>query len=235
MKATSLILEDIVQKDDASWQYLIYELVKTNQIDPWDVNIIELTNKFLAKIEEMDRKNLHISSKVLLVAAILVKLKADFLYNSLIKKEEKKKEIESIEVNEEVPLLLPKIPIFRDRKITLEELMNALKNAIKTEERRMRREVSSRRMIDFSFIIPKKRINWLDKIKEVYNMIKEMFIKNKVKKIYFSQLLRTNEKEEKITLFVPLLHLDHQNKVKLEQKAFLSEIEISLKENIAPA
>lgn len=224
------LIESIIEKDDASWQYIIYELVKNKQIDPWNVDIVKLTNKFLEKIEEMDRRRLYISSKVLLVAAILIKMKAEFLIEILNKKEvkEKKKE-EKIVLDEEIPELIPKIPFDRERKITLEELMDALKEAIKTEERRIRRNVYLRKnRIDLSFILPRKRINWVAKIKEVYEKILSIFKKKKIEKIYFSQLVENNNKEEKISVFLPLIHLDFQKKLYLEQKSFLGDIEIKL-------
>lgn len=223
------IIESIIEKENSSWQYLIYDLIKNNQIDPWDIDIIKLTNKFLEKVEEFDKKNLHISSKVLLIAAILIKFKVEYIYNQLKKKEEKSKEKENFVFNDEIPKLYPKIPLLRERKITLEELMNALKNAIRTEERRIKRKVYSERgRLNLSTILPKKRINWIEKINEIYKKILNHIKREKYEEMYFSQLLKKGDREEKIMVFVPLLHLDFQKKIYLEQEKFLDDIKIKL-------
>ncbi|MEM2822135.1 MAG: segregation/condensation protein A [Candidatus Pacearchaeota archaeon] len=225
------LVSDLIEKDDASWQYILLELVKSNQINPWDIDIIALTNSFLGKIEELDKAGLFISSKVLLVAALLLKLKTELLLSSLIKKEEKVKKEQELAFNalniDYASELLPRIPLTRERKITLAELVQALKSAIKTEERRIRRKIYFSDS-SLSFVIPKKRISWFVKIKEVYARLIEFFKKNGTEVVFFSQLLKTNEKEEKVTLFVPLLHLDFQNKIAIRQESFLSDIEIRL-------
>lgn len=230
-KFVHCLIEETIEKDDASWQYILYDLVKSKQIDPWAVDLIELTNKFLSRIEEMDRKNLYISSKVLLVAAILVKMKADILYQSLIKKEEKRSEkIEEIDLNEDYISILPKIPLQRERKITLDELVKALKNALKTEERKIRKTIKLK-SVDLSFVFPQKRKSWHHRITEVYKIIIEKIKRLKTKKILFSQLINKNDREEKISFFVPIVHLDFQRKIIAQQEDFFSDIEITLNKN----
>jgi segregation and condensation protein A len=227
-KQGSVFLEEIIEKDDASWQYIIYDLVKSGQIDPWDIDIIELTNKFLAKLEEMDRKKLHISSKVLLAAAILVKMKAELLYKSLTSKEKEREEAKEEYVTEAIDIaLIPKIPLERERKITLEELMAALKSALKTEERRIRKRLQFRKLIDFSIVVPKP-IDWLKKMNEVYEAVLQKLRQLNKEKIYFSDLLGKSTREEKAIFFISLIHLDFQKKLCLQQESFLSDIEISL-------
>ena len=228
-KKSHFFLEEIISKDDASWQYIIYDFVKNKQIDPWDVDIVELTNKFLSRIEEMTRENLHISSKVLLAAAILVKMKAEILHKSLMHGEKKKEsKADSFDFDDtSVYTLFPKIPFERERKITLAELMEALKNALKTEERRIRKKIQFTRLIDFSIMVPKP-IDWTKNIEEVYKIVLQKFNQLKAKKIFFSQLLEKKTKEEKISFFVSLVHLDFQKKLIIQQEGFLSDIEISL-------
>ncbi|MEM1577747.1 MAG: segregation/condensation protein A [Candidatus Pacearchaeota archaeon] len=222
------IIEEIIKKDDANWQYIIYELVKTKQIDPWNIDIINLTTKFLEKIEEMDRKGLYISSKLILIAAILIRLKTEILIQSLIKKEETKKiEKERIILNEEIPDLIPKIPFDRERRITLEELIKAINEAIKTEERRIRKQIYLKRhVMEIDYLLTKKRIDWRIKIKEIYKKILKLLNERKIRKILFDELIEN--KEEKINTFIALLYLDFQKKINLEQKNFLGEIEINL-------
>ncbi|MEM4641533.1 MAG: hypothetical protein QXW65_03420, partial [Candidatus Pacearchaeota archaeon] len=56
--------------------------------------------------------------------------------------------------------------------------------------------------------------------------------KEKKEKILFSQLLSSCNREEKIATFLPLVFLDHQKRVWLEQQKPFGEIEIWLKKPI---
>jgi len=47
----------------------------------------------------------------------------------------------------------------------------------------------------------------------------------------FTKLVPSEKKEDKIYTFIPLLHLDNQEKVNLMQKEHFGEIEIEMLEN----
>lgn len=49
----SLDIEKIVEKP--TWRTVLVELITTKKLDPWDVDIIALTEGFLEKIKEMQR------------------------------------------------------------------------------------------------------------------------------------------------------------------------------------
>ena len=56
---------DIVTSRKPDWQTIIYELIHTKQLDPWDVDIVVLTGKYFEKIAErieIDRWRLTVSS-----------------------------------------------------------------------------------------------------------------------------------------------------------------------------
>ena len=53
-----------------------------------------------------------------------------------------------------------------------------------------------------------------------------MFHKKEV--LNFSQLLETDSKEDKITTFIPLLHLCNQQKIDINQEEAFGEIKITL-------
>ena len=55
------------------------------QLDPWDIDIVKLTSKYFEKIEEMEESDFYISSKVLLAAALLLRIKSEFLLNKHLK------------------------------------------------------------------------------------------------------------------------------------------------------
>lgn len=224
-------VHDILFNREIGWQEIIYDLINTEQLDPWNVNIILLTDKYLEKIEKLEEADFFVSSKVLLAASLLLRIKSEILLNQYIKsideilfgKQEKKKyETERIELDEEIPLLSPRSPIPRFRKVTLKELIESLNKAIKTENRRIKKEIINRNALRESGIsLPKKRLNIKDKIKNLHSKI--IFSFSNSKKVPYSSLV---EQKDKIHSFTPLLYLEHQKKIWLEQKNPFDEIYI---------
>ena len=247
---------DIVTGRQPDWQTIIYDLVHTEQLDPWDIDIIVLTSRYFEKIYELEEKlgsddldstDFYISSKVLFAAALLLRIKSDFLLNKHIKsideilfgkKQESRYEVERIEIDEdELPLLIPRTPLPRQRKVTLDELMAALNSAINTESRRIKREVAIKRAkklseVDFH-IGP--RIDLKDRIRQFYAKIltslkkTEKSPKKHLNKIAYSELIG-NTREEKLACFLPVLHLSNARKLWVEQENHLDEIWIYLYE-----
>ncbi len=236
---------DIITSRKPDWHAIIYELIHTEQLDPWNIDIIALTGKYFEKISELEETDFYISSKVLLAAALLLRIKSEFLLNKYIKsiddilfgrKQEEKYVTEKIEINEdELPLLIPKTPLPRLRRVTLPELMSALDKAINTESRRIRREVNVKRAkklseIDFPSF---RRIDLKDRIKEFYARVLTSIKKKAIKsdkhlnKIGYSDLAGQS-KEEKLACFLPILHLSNSKKLWLDQQAHLDEIWIYL-------
>ncbi len=230
-------IHDLLFGEKLSWQAIIYELINTEQLNPWDLDLILLANKYLEKIRELEEANFFVSSKVILAAALLLRIKSEILLNDYIqslddilfgKKEEKKYVQERIELDEEIPQLIPRTPLPRFKKVSLQELMAALGKAIHTETRRIRKVVLQKQQeIETAAVLPKKTINIQEKIRNIYGRLKEIFSK-KEERLAFSEFAGNNI-EDKIMTFVPLLHLDSQHKVLLEQEGHLEEIWIWLK------
>ena len=47
------IFDLILNQDDVTWRTILYDLVKTEQMDPWDINITLLTKKYLDTVKRM--------------------------------------------------------------------------------------------------------------------------------------------------------------------------------------
>lgn len=225
---------------ELSWQEIIYDLIKTEQLDPWDIDLTLLAAKYLEKIQLLEEANFFVSSKVLLASSVLLRLKSDILLHHYIrsldevlfgKKEQKYKPVERLELDDELPELIPKTPLPRLKKVSLPELMQALDRAMITEHRRIKRDIIEKQARRFvGIVLPKLGFNLKDKIKEIYGKIKDFLKKENGEKVTFSYLVGDGGKEEKMTTFIPLLHLDHQCKVELEQHEHFGEIYVSLKE-----
>lgn len=224
---------------EIGWQDIIYDLINTEQLDPWDINITILTEKYLEKIQELEEADFFVSSKVLLAASLLLRIKSEILLNKYIKsiddilfgaKQQKKYEMERIELDEEIPELVPRSPVPRFKKVTLKELIESLNKAIVTENRRIKREiVNTNALREAGISLPKRNFSIKDKIKEIYENLFKHFDENQgKKKVGFTEFVGLN-KEERIISFSPLLHLENQKKVWLEQEAHFDEIYIWLK------
>ena len=232
-------IHDILFNREIGWKEIIYDLINTEQLDPWDINITILTNKYLEQIEKLEEADFFVSSKVLLAAALLLRIKSEILLNTYIKsideilfgkKEKKKYALERIELDEEIPELVPRSPIPRYKKVTLKELIASLNKAITTENRRIKKEIIHRSALrETGISLPKRKINIKDKIKEIYeNLLKHLDEDKGKKKVTFTEFIGTS-KEERIASFAPLLHLETQKKIWLEQDQHFEEIHLWLK------
>jgi len=232
-------IQDLLFSKELGWQEIIYDLINTEQLDPWDINIIILTDGFLKKIEELEEADFFISGKVLLAAALLLRIKSEILLNKYIKsideilfgnKEEKKYIMERIELDEEIPELIPRSPMPRFKKVTIKELIDSLNKAITTENRRIKKEIIDKNALrESSIFLPKRKYSIKDKILKIYNKLFGHLGNEERKKISFTELVGES-REERIASFGPLLHLENQQKVWLEQEQHFKEIHIWLKE-----
>ncbi|MFC1686112.1 segregation/condensation protein A [Nanoarchaeota archaeon] len=222
---------------ELSWQQMIYDLIKSEQLDPWNIDLSKLTQRYLEKVHEMEEANFIISSKILYAAALLLRIKSELLINRYIKSldeilfgKPEKKEKPPIEINlDDVSELFPRSPLPRSKRVTLNELIGALNRAMTTEHRRIKNEVSVKHALNrFNFFLPKSSTDVRFKIKEVYDKVKGFFKTNaNAEKMTYSELAPT--KEEKRMSFAPVLHLDNQERILLEQLQHFDEIYLYLK------
>ncbi len=224
--------------DQLSWQAIIYDLINTEQLDPWDIDLAVLSIKFLEKVRKLEEANFFVSSKVLFAASLLLRIKTEIVLNQYLpslddilfgRKEEKKYVQERLELDEDVPDLVPRSPLPRFRKVTLQELMSALGKAITTENRRIKKIITTKQQeMEAAIALPRRQINIKEKIREVYSKLRNIFASNR-DKVAFSSLTDKNG-GDKIGTFVPLLHLDYQHRVFLEQENHFDEIWIWMKQ-----
>jgi len=237
------IFELLFDKDEITWQSIILDLIKTEQMDPWDIDISLLSKKYLEMLKKLKDLDFRISGKIVLAAAILLRIKSNKLVGENIIELDRLlagKDLEELQEdfydelqNEfeagqgstvfDKPLLTPKTPQPRKRKVSVYDLMDALQKALEVKKRRVMRNIPARKME-----IPKKSVEITSIIKEVYGKITGFFFKNKSKKLTFTELIPSNSKEDKVLTFIPLLHLTNQRRINLLQREHFGEIEIIL-------
>lgn len=67
-----------IERSDAGIEILV-EMAERSEIDPWDVDIIEVTNRYLARLDERGMNNLPVTGKMFFYAAVLLRMKAEAL------------------------------------------------------------------------------------------------------------------------------------------------------------
>lgn len=232
-----IVLNLLMQKDEITWQTILQDLVKSGEIDPWDIDISLLANKYLDIIRKMQEANLFISGKVLLASAILLKIKSEkliiedigsldnLMFPAPMEELDQFMDPASRRIKLDVePRLTIKTPQARKKRVQFDDLIGALEKALEVNERRLIRTAERNRVPEMS--IPEKKVDITKLIMELYDKIKIVF--SKKPSLTFTELTPSNTKEDMIITFVPLLHLSNQEKVELDQKEHFGEIHIKL-------
>lgn len=203
----------------------------TQDMDPWDIDLAVLNTRLTEHIMQMRRLDLRIPAKILLAAAIIYKLKSEtigFEEEEPPAEEPEFSEDFSIDggaVADEGAIVIPPIqlPLHRSprRKITLDELVDALGKAMKIKTRREAREF---------FQMDLAGIDITKNIEELYEKICAFL--GKGGKVTFSGLLGLdNSKEKKIRAFNSMLHLASEGRIVCIQPELFGEIEIMGREH----
>ena len=123
----------IFEKDEVTWQNMLYELVKEEGMNPWDIDVSLLTRRYIEMLKKLKEVNFRVSGKVVLAAAILLKIKSTRLVREEIgeldrllspHEEESAEEFyddleKAHEQQQEFPELIPRTPLPRKRKISI--------------------------------------------------------------------------------------------------------------------
>ena len=229
------IFELLFEKDDITWQTILYDLVRSEKMNPWDIDISLLSNKYLYMVKTLKKLDFKVSGKVILAAAILLKLKSDRLMDNdimyldyLLHPEEEYSLYEDedglLPTIHSIPKLIPRTPQPRKRKVSVYDLVDALQKALEVKKRRVLRTVPPAK-VD----VPERKISINSVIKKIHHKIITFFSKNKSKRLTFNQLIPSEDKRDKVMTFIPLLHLTTQRKIDLMQEQHFGEIEILLK------
>lgn len=59
---------------------LLVELAKTGQIDPWHIDVVEVTDKYLLTLDVTKETDLRLSGRALFYAAVLLRLKSEAMH-----------------------------------------------------------------------------------------------------------------------------------------------------------
>ncbi|NYZ74909.1 segregation/condensation protein A [Candidatus Micrarchaeota archaeon] len=219
-----------------TWKEFLIELVNSNQMNPWEVDLIDVADKYLQKIRELQSMDLRIPANIILASALLLRFKADALS---LEEEEPEPEVveEHTYIQEEIPELVLRANQPRRRKLTLEELIQAVDDVMRDQAKPILQPVAPK---IFSIELQKEDMNEL--MQKVYERALE--IKDTQNVLLFSELIKpyfTGEPcpgpgnghshgiwcygvENVVRHLMPILHLVQENKVLAWQDNLFGEI-----------
>jgi segregation and condensation protein A len=222
----------MIMSGELTWEGLVRDIVKQENLDPWDLDVSKLATMYLDHIKKLQRIDFRLTGKFILTAAILLKMKSDSLspeelmmpgyyLSDLAGAIDLNKVFERPTVPDDLELT-PRLQPRRTRRVTLDELLSALRSAMEVRERRDQRHVEREK-------IKRMRNNYSpfnikQKIKELYDKIKSFFKKLGKKQITFVELIPSGNKKDIIWTFLPLLHLSNEGRVELEQTKDFGDI-----------
>lgn len=228
---TENILKTILEKE--SWEDVIYYIVSVENIDTWNVDLVKLSESFLKFVRSVKDLDFRIPAKIVFVSAILLKLKADYL--SIFDEEEtvvdqmlkEGKPFEELGIDPNLAQLGYPMKRIPKRQVTLEELMTALKSAVKVKERKeMRRRLWRERVeqnIDVTEGIEQRT-------ERIMGSIDDLIAKSEGGKIDFRNVVKDWKRDKIVEHLLPVLHLEQEQKIETEQEDFFKDIMIKKKQ-----
>jgi len=218
---------------EPSWEDVIIKIIAEEQMDPWSVDIIRLSNAFLSYLEKMEQLDLRIPARFILIAAILLRMKSDILTEReerIFIPESEKEVDETLRVLATLPPLQPPLKRIPLRNVSLEELISALKKAYEIQERRVERKLRIRRAVEVA-VPPAEAEDITERINKLLIQINEAL--SEVDSIEFSRIVRRWSRKEIVEALIPLLHLSQDGKINLLQEELFKEILVRKRESFS--
>jgi len=244
------IFQILFDNDEVSWKTIIFNLIEMEEMDPWDISVSLIAEKFLELVRTLKEMDFRITGKIVLASAILLKLKSSRLVDEdMLILDQLINQVENSEgaydlFGEEFPLdypgnletekkkyeLIPRTPQPRSRKVSVYDLVEALEKALETSSKR---KITIKNSHNFRVKDIKNNVDMSVLMKDMFKQIDDYYEGDTSKKswkdmISFEDVLPSEEKEDKVLTFMPLLHLDNQRKIDLLQREHFGQINIQL-------
>ncbi|MFH1696460.1 MAG: ScpA family protein [Candidatus Diapherotrites archaeon] len=217
--------------DQPEWKSILIDLVKSERMDPWDIDVAELADKYITKINAMDGTDLRLPANAILCSAILLKFKSRILKLSSIDEEDELLGGKEGEMTREEMLafedMLPELKSMhrmKEGKVSLDSLVESI-------ERMLEKSRGVKKRVEFAerpeFLIPALQENIEAKMDEVYALVKGSVDKEGL--VLFSQLAKGRSRPmDVIMVFLPVLFLANKGRLEIWQDEFFGEIFVSL-------
>ncbi|ASJ11011.1 chromosome segregation protein ScpA [Thermococcus sp. P6] len=199
---------------------ILLQLVKMGRVDPWNIDIVDLTEKYLERLREMKELDLRVSARAILAASILVRMKSEALLQDDLEGEEEDDGEERLRI--EVEPLAP--PLRRvKRHYTFDDLLDALMDALEDAEKRKPRRKKRVEIEEQVFVVEDFRVDIEKHVYRLHNLVLEMY-RESGKAISFWDLVFDPKPKVVARTFLYLLFLSNMGRVDLIQEEPFGDI-----------
>ncbi len=211
-----------------TWREFLLDLVNTQQMDPWDIDLVAVADAYLQKVRELQSLDLRVPANVILASALLLRFKADAL--QLEEPEPEEFYEEPALIAEDIPDLVLRSNRPRSRRLTLEELVAAVEQVMKEGPKR---PIVAGVPKILNIELPK--LSMEERMQHVYDLAHSL--KDSEGVVLFSRLLQESSHNggtgmpfsELVSYnLLPVLHLVQEQKMLAWQDALFGEIFIKL-------
>lgn len=205
------------------WRVLT-DILELQKISPWELDLAELVNGFIGRLLTAEYIDFRICGRALLSAAILLRLKTEYLL------EFGREEEEIIKVIEDDIFLPPIRPPFRQniRPTSSAEFLEALRELVFPPKKRSRKHT---KIGDSLPTIPQfdgSRVELTKSMKGIYTKLLEASLESNP--ISFVDFVNGMSRIDIIRVFLTLLYLIGEGKIRISQDLQYGDIMISVQE-----
>ncbi|MBD2177632.1 segregation/condensation protein A [Pseudanabaena sp. FACHB-1998] len=230
---------------------LLIDLAERGEIDPWDVQVIDVVDRFLSRLIVSDRRDLYDSGQAMLYAAMLVLLKANSL-SDIQAAYEQAEEVTAEEDELDAEMLthtlrlptdfdkrLRRLPVAlppKARRITLEELIAQIEAISEIVDRKISKPAKRPTQTKMARKAAMKAIAQLahkENLSEMVEEIERYFLLHPDEEIEITALAEVFN--DRVGVFWGLLLMSSQSKVELYQSEFYGKIQIVPTVKAAPS
>lgn len=223
-------LVDLIEQP--AWKAILMAIVRQEKMDPWNIDLVLLADRYLEKISALEKANLRVPANAMLASAILLKTKSKTLRITTLEDLEKEDEKKGLSP-EERALLMRGIPelkgtrSLREGKVTLDELVKTIETML-TKSRS--KNQFAKQLQEIQFVLPFSEMDIEKRMVEVLELVQQKMDSQGL--ALFSQLLpQKATPNETINVFVPLLFLANKGQLNVWQEEFWEEIFIRYTKN----
>lgn len=208
-----------------TWKEVLLELVSTEQMDPWDVDVGVVAQKYIEHLKSLQALDLRIPANVILAASLLLRFKSE---NLMVQEEDGPDTFEETVLQDEaLPELVFRINRPRRRRVTLDELMKSMEAVM----RKGRKTPSPRKAFLPAMLVHVDEEDMDQKMNAAFEKVQSK--KDGEGMVLFSDLLEEKTPEHIAKQLLPVLHLVQEQKVNAWQDEFFGEIFIQVIESEA--
>lgn len=224
-----------------TWREFLVDLISSRQMDPWDIDLIQVAGAYLEKVRELQALDLRVPANVILACALMLKFKAETI-SLEAPNDEPEEYCETRElINEDIPELVYRANRARRRKVTLQELLEAVDDVMKKGPRpTLRAQMPRELTIDLPELgmdeIMAKVYSYASELKDAENVLTfseliKLEREHNVELNGSTQVMVKNFEDpaERIVYYlVPVLHLAQDRKLNAWQDDEFGEIFIKI-------